>query len=154
MISEIEAYDGECDGACHARFGKTARNSVMFGKPWHWYVYLCYGMYRMLNIVTWPGKHPSAILIRKLVESPSSQTFVKSTLQTWWLYRPILNGPGKLTKNLGVTKKFNWKKADKKNWLWIEDRWIIIKKYKTDKRIGVGYAGEWAEKKWRYFIEW
>lgn len=64
MITEVEAYDGEEDQACHARFGKTRRNAPMFGPPGCWYIYLCYGMYWMLNIVTGPGNYPSAALIR------------------------------------------------------------------------------------------
>jgi len=145
MITEIEAYDGQEDLACHARFGKTDRNAVMFGHPEHWYVYLCYGMYWMLNIVTGPWKHPSAILIRAVKSSTLKGTpsFIKEDK---------LDGPGKITKNLWIDKRFNWKKADKKSWLRIEDRWVIVKRYKTDKRIGVDYAGRWAKKKWRFIL--
>ena len=66
IITEVEAYDGQDDEACHARHGKTQRNAPMFAAPGCWYVYMIYGMYYMLNIVTGPGKHPSAILIRGL----------------------------------------------------------------------------------------
>ena len=155
MITEIEAYDGQEDEACHARFGKTERNAPMFGKAWCRYVYLCYGMYRMLNIVTGPGKHPSAVLIRA-VESPKSKVHKVSsndlkTLRpsTWWL---ILNGPGKITKHLHIDKRFNRQIASKKTWLRIEDRWVMIKKYAQLPRVWIEYAGKWAKKKWRFLI--
>jgi len=64
IITEVEAYDGQDDEACHARYGKTERNAPMFAAPGCWYVYMIYGMHYMLNIVTGPGKHPSAVLIR------------------------------------------------------------------------------------------
>jgi len=64
IITEVEAYNGEEDEACHARHGLTKRNAPMYSTPGCRYVYLVYGMYYMLNIVTGPGNHPSAILIR------------------------------------------------------------------------------------------
>jgi len=66
-ISETEAYDGHEDKACHAHNGKTPRNEVMFGKAGFWYVYLCYGMHWMLNVVTGPIDFPAAVLVRGCV---------------------------------------------------------------------------------------
>ncbi len=134
MITEVEAYDWVDDLASHARHGKTDRNAPMFWEPWRRYVYLVYGMYWMLNIVTGPGEHPSAILLR-WVES--------------------LAGPGKLTKHLEISKKYNGQLADKKTWLWIEDRGVIVKKNQIAclPRIGIDYAGEWAKKEWRFLIK-
>jgi DNA-3-methyladenine glycosylase len=67
VITEIEAYIGESDLACHASRGVTARTRILFGPPVHWYVYLIYGMHEMLNLVTGPEGWPSAILIRGVV---------------------------------------------------------------------------------------
>jgi len=64
MISEVEAYIGPHDLACHGRFGRTARTEVMYGPAGHWYVYLCYGMHWMLNVVTDEMDWPAAVLFR------------------------------------------------------------------------------------------
>jgi len=140
IITEVEAYDGEEDEACHARHGKTERNAPMFGTSGHWYVYMIYGMYYMLNIVTWPGNHPSAILIRWLKELP---------------------GPGKLTKGLWIDKSFNGKIANEETGLWIEQRisddnawWFQKMKIYTAPRIGIDYASdEWRNKHRRFYIK-
>lgn len=131
MIREVEAYDGPSDRASHAYRGKTERTRVMFGPAGHWYVYLVYGMYFMLNIVTGPKEYPAAILIR------SAGGFC---------------GPGKLTKALGITKAFNEKRALPETGLWIEDRGPVSNlKIKKMSRIGVAYAGPvWAKKPYRF----
>lgn len=131
MITEVEVYDGFEDRASHAFKGRTARNSVMFGPGGFWYVYFVYGMYWMLNIVTGAEDYPSAILIR------GAGTF---------------NGPGKLTRELGIDKSFYGLAATPKNGLWIEDRGVrLAGGLQKTPRIGVKYAGEeWAAKKWRF----
>ena len=107
MIAEVEAYDGEKDLACHARNGKTKRTEVMYGSAGFWYVYLCYGMYHMLNIVTGPKNYPAAILIRGARG---------------------MKGPGIITRELDIKKGLNGKIALPKSGLWIEDRGIKIPK--------------------------
>jgi DNA-3-methyladenine glycosylase len=128
MITEVEAYDGFKDKASHAHRGRTMRNEVMFGQAGYWYVYFVYGMYNMLNIVIGKKDYPAAVLIRGV---------------------DGINGPGKLTKTLRIDRKFNKKKADKKTGLWIEDRGIKIKK---TPRIGVGYAGKYTKKPYRFVL--
>ncbi len=134
-ITEVEAYDGIEDKACHASSGRTKRNKIMFGAPGFWYMYLIYGVYDMLNVVTGPDKYPSAILIRG-VEG--------------------MNGPGILTRDLDIKRRdFKNKKISPETGLWIEDRGFVIEEsdISTKKRVGVDYAEEWADKKWRFKIK-
>ncbi|OGZ64267.1 MAG: hypothetical protein A3A98_02710 [Candidatus Staskawiczbacteria bacterium RIFCSPLOWO2_01_FULL_40_39] len=142
MITETEAYDGPDDQASHASTGRTNRTEVMFGHPGTWYVYLCYGMYFMLNIVTREQHYPAAVLIRG------------ATLENH--DKVLLNGPGKLTKFLAVDKNLNNKKTDKATGLWLEDRGVGISEKQIIKtsRIGVAYAGPvWSAKKMRFVLE-
>lgn len=133
MITEVEAYDGPHDLASHAAKGRTKRTEVMFGPAGHWYVYLCYGIHWMLNIVTGPDGHPAAILIRG-VEG--------------------VKGPGRVTKKLAIDKRLNAKVAHPTSGLWVEDRGVDIprSKIKCTPRIGVSYAKEWAQTPLRYVI--
>lgn len=134
MITEVEAYDGLNDKASHAHRGETVRNKPMFGNAGVWYVYVVYGMHEMVNIVTGKKGYPAAVLIRG-VENVS--------------------GPGRLTKSLHITRVQNAKRAIPENGLWIEDRGIRLtdKQIKKMPRIGVDYAGSWAEKKYRFMVQ-
>lgn len=134
MITEVEAYDGPEDKACHAHKGMTNRTAVMFGPAGCWYVYLVYGVYRMLNIVTGEEGYPAAVLIRGAGE---------------W------NGPGKLTRALSIGQDFNGTRATRESGLWIENRGTEVPPHRIRRtpRIGVDYAGEWAEKPYRFVIE-
>ena len=129
-ISETEAYWGVEDTACHVSKGRTPRTEVFFADAGTLYVYLCYGMHWMLNIVTGDTEDPQAVLIRACVEAP---------------------GPGKLTKKLGITGSLN-KGSILDGPLWIEDdgfRCAVL----TDKRVGIGYAAqEDQDKPWRFKI--
>ncbi|TSC80083.1 MAG: DNA-3-methyladenine glycosylase [Parcubacteria group bacterium Gr01-1014_29] len=134
MITEVEAYDGFRDKASHASRGKTERNAPMFSTGGIWYVYFVYGMHEMLNIVTGPKEYPAAVLLRG-IEGYS--------------------GPGKLTKQLGISHVYNGLSASRKTGLWIEDRGVYIptSRIKKSPRIGVDYAGPvWAKKRYRFFI--
>lgn len=134
MITEVEAYDGPEDRACHAAKGCTARTAPMLGPAGHWYVYLCYGMYWMLNIVTGEEGYPAAVLIRGVGD---------------------LDGPGKLTKHLKIDRRFNGLSAAEETGLWVEDRGerIDVERIRRTPRIGVAYAGEWAAKPYRFVLE-
>ena len=133
QITEVEAYDGPDDKACHGRFGMTKRTEVMFGEAGYWYVYLCYGMYWMLNIVTGDPGYPAAVLIRA-VEG--------------------YDGPGKLTKHLGITGELNGKKCLKESGVWIErGEDIDPDAIRRLPRIGIDYAEEWKDKPYRFLIE-
>lgn len=134
-ITEAEAYLGEEDEGSHARFGITARNEVMYGPSGVLYVYLIYGMHHMLNIVTGKEGEPQAVLIRGIEGT---------------------DGPGKLTKKLGITKDaHNGKLLGKNSGVWIEDRSADFDpdQVETTPRIGIDYAPEeWRKKPLRFVI--
>lgn len=132
-ITETEAYMGPHDLACHAAKGRTARTAVMFEAPGTLYVYFIYGMYWMLNVVTAEVGYPAAVLIRG-ADSAS--------------------GPGRLTRALAITGALNGSKAEPATGLWFEDRGsrIPARHILSTPRIGVDYAGEWADKKYRFVL--
>jgi DNA-3-methyladenine glycosylase len=134
MITEVEAYDGAHDRACHARNGPTARNAVMYEPGGVWYVYLCYGMHELLNLVTGPRGYPAAVLIRGVAGA---------------------SGPGRLTRALDIDRRLNGTACAQESGLWIENRGICLPcgAIKATPRIGVDYAGPvWAKKRWRFVL--
>lgn len=144
MITEVEAYDGPLDLASHAHRGVTPRTKIMFGDPGYLYVYFTYGMHWMVNVVTGPKGYPAAILVR--AGSYVDQRTKKEIM---------VNGPARLTKFLGIDKRFNEKPAIRKTGLWFEDRGIALseKNIRAKNRIGVDYAGPlWSNKKYNFSI--
>ena len=132
LITETEAYDGELDLACHASKGKTLRTSTMYEEGGICYVYLCYGIHWMLNVVTGPIGYPAAVLIRGCEE---------------------FSGPGRLTKNLGITGEFNGANLTKNSGIWIEDSGRAPSDILCGPRIGVDYAGPiWSKKPFRFWF--
>ena len=128
-ISETECYCGEADTACHASRGRTKRTEVMYMDAATVYVYLCYGMHWMLNIVTGEKDHPEAVLIRACLEAP---------------------GPGKLTKALGITGEENRSSVVTSDRLWIGDDGFRCE-IERDRRVGIGYASqEDQQRMWRF----
>ena len=141
-IIETEAYVGEDDKACHARFGRTKRNEVMYGKAGHTYIYLCYGIHYMLNIVTEKKNFPSAVLIRRI--KPLGKKQGKNSY-----------GPGSLTKFLRIDKRLNGEDITRSSEIWVEDDGYIVDKNNIFQgaRIGIDYAGDYIKKPWRFWIE-
>jgi len=134
VIVETEAYVGVNDLACHASKGCTPRTQVMFGEGGVWYVYLCYGIHEMLNLVTGPAQHPAAILIRGVVGAI---------------------GPGRVTKRLGISRALNGQPASPQSGLHLEDHGIRAPRRHVlvGPRVGIDYAGPiWAAKPWRFRI--
>jgi DNA-3-methyladenine glycosylase len=130
-ITEVEAYRGFEDKACHASKGKTARTEIMFEEGGRLYIYLIYGMYWMLNIVTGEKDIPQAVLIRGVSEFP---------------------GPGRLTKGLGIDRSFYGEDLVSSGRIWFEDSGIIHH-VNNGLRIGIDYAGEyWKTRPWRYYL--
>ena len=131
-ISEVEAYRGEEDKACHASRGRTPRTEVMYASGGRIYVYFVYGMYWMLNIVAGKDNDPQAVLIRGLEG---------------------LTGPGRITRDLDINGDFYGEDLVQSDRIWIEgpgekSRFI------TTPRIGIDYSGSpWKEKKWRFVSE-
>ena len=131
-ISETEAYCGEADTACHAHKGRTKRTEVLYREAGTVYVYLCYGIHWLLNIVTGEAEDPQAVLIRACVDAP---------------------GPGKLTKKLGITGELNQSSVLDSRELWIEDDGFVCA-VETDKRVGIGYASrEDQDRLWRFKLK-
>jgi len=133
-IIETEAYCGQKDKACHASRGLTPRTKIMFGPPGYAYVYMIYGMYRCLNIVTEKKGYPAAVLIRAVDMEKGK-------------------GPGRLCRELKIDKKLNGVDLVSSKELWIEEgEKIKLSQIKQGKRIGVDYAGKWKDKLWRFKI--
>ena len=134
-IVEVEAYVGSKDRACHASKGRTQRTEVMFGPAGVAYVYLIYGMYHCLNVVTEREEFPSAVLIRAIEIDGA-----------------LIDGPGRLSRALQIDRRLNRADLTIGESLWFEDRGISVRKgdVVAHPRIGVDYAGTWAEKLWRF----
>lgn len=146
-IVETEAYRAPEDKACHARGNlKTKRTATLFMPGGHWYVYLCYGIHHLLNVVTGEEGEAHAVLIRAVEPVIIHEIDSKKAAKT--------NGPGKFTKTLGIDLQYNSKKIAPSNGLYItHGEEIQASKILSSKRIGVDYAEEWAEVPWRFYIK-
>lgn len=130
-ITETESYFGEEDTACHAHKGKTERTKIMHENGGLAYIYLCYGIHYLFNIVAEAKNSPEAVLIRGV---------------------DGFNGPGKLTKALKIDKNLNGENLVNSNQLWLEDDGYKCN-FKALKRVGIDYATEeYKNKLWRFCI--
>jgi DNA-3-methyladenine glycosylase len=142
-IVETEAYIGFKDKASHASRGKTKRTAIMFGRPGRAYVYMIYGMYCCLNIVTEREHCPAAVLIRAVEPVTMRRaTHIKPS------------GPGKVCQYFKIDKKMNNQDLCGRR-LWLEDRGQLIlrKNIVKAKRVGVDYAGAYKDKLWRLYLK-
>ncbi len=152
QIIETEAYLGPNDLASHASKGKTPRNQIMFDKGGFWYVYLIYGMYYCLNVVTEKKDYPAAVLIRA-VKPIKGLEIIKKNRRNKNL-KTLTNGPGKLCEALKINKNFNEKKAYlKETKLYILNNQTKKKNIIATPRIGIDYAGEYKNKLWRFVLK-
>jgi DNA-3-methyladenine glycosylase len=152
MIVETEAYSWHERG-CHAFQGKqTNRNAAMFQAGGISYVYLCYGMYELFNVVTNEAGTAEAVLIRAL-QPFDGQAIMLNRYQTKSIKR-ITSGPGKLTKSLGITRKLNLANLSGDE-IWIEDRGIKVKPSQrvASTRIGLNFDGPDVDLPWRFTIK-
>ena len=131
-ITETEAYCGESDTACHAHRGRTPRTEVLYADAGTIYVYLCYGMHNLMNIITGDEGDPQGVLIRCCEGA---------------------EGPGRLTKKLGVTREHNRRSIVSDPEIRIEDDGLKFE-VGTGKRVGIGYASrEDQDRPWRFILK-
>ncbi len=131
-IAETEAYRGTEDLGCHASKGKTPRNSLLWRESGTIYVYLCYGMHLMMNVITGEKEQPQGVLLRA---------------------GEIHNGPGKLTKALRVDKACNGGSFTDGGEYWFEDDGFTCTTH-TAPRVGIDYAGDyWKNMPWRWVMD-
>lgn len=151
-IVETEAYSWRERG-CHAFGAKlTNRTSVMFKSGGHAYVYLCYGMHHLFNIVTNVEGVAEAVLVRAL-EPVAGIDIMKKRRGSSVGQMHLTSGPGKLTKSLGIDRTWNGKLLISSD-IWIEEKGPVSKgMIETTKRIGIDYAGEDAGLPWRFLIK-
>lgn len=149
-IVEVEAYDGPRDRACHAARGRTERTDPMFGEAGHAYIYLVYGMYCCLNVVTGPVGYPAAVLIRAIEPLEGVERMEAARLPA----ARAGSGPGRLTRALRITRALNRADLCAVGPLYVANdaariaRRLIL----TGPRIGVDYAGAWALRPWRFGV--
>ena len=150
-IVETEAYVGPHDLACHASKGHTPRTSVMFGPPGFAYVYMIYGFYFCLNVVTEPLGYPAAVLIRA-VDPLENVDLMRELRNNPERENNVASGPGKLCMAMSIDRQLNG--ADLLGTtIWIEDRNTDPGLIRTSPRVGVDYAGEYKDKPWRFFVD-
>ena len=138
MIIETEAYLGVRDKAAHVYQGrKTSRNRILYGPAGFVYIYLCYGLHWQFNITAGSEKQAESVLFRGLQAVEGK-----------------FDGPGKLTRWLGLDKSFYGEDVVTSQRVWIEDRGVKINPsaVKLSPRIGVDYAQEWSQKKLRFYL--
>ena len=154
VIVETEAYNGVEDKASHAYGGRhTKRTKTLYSQGGIAYVYLCYGIHYLFNVVTSVNGEPHAVLIRgvepiigkELIELRRNMPFTKAAVSA---------GPGSTAKALGIDRSFNEKDLTGEE-VWIEDHGV---RYPPDDivacpRVGVAYAQEHAELPWRFFVK-
>jgi DNA-3-methyladenine glycosylase len=152
MIVETEAYMGETDRAAHSFGGRrTSRNEITYAAGGHVYVFFIYGMYYQLNFVTGPVDHPHVALIRGV--EPVEGIEIMRERRGQMPDKNLTSGPGKLTIAFGIDRSLNGEDLLGER-IWLED----YKTFPNDeiaagKRIGIDYAGEYAEKPWRFWVK-
>ncbi|MCF8246622.1 MAG: DNA-3-methyladenine glycosylase [Saprospiraceae bacterium] len=154
-IVETEAYRAPDDRASHA-FGnrRTNRTDVMFSEGGHAYVYLCYGIHHLFNVVTGPADMAHAVLIRA-VQPIDNVEFMLKRRKMERLERRLTAGPGALTEALGIrTAHTGLSLLDPTGPIWLEDRGeVVLEENIVDSpRVGVAYAKECADWPWRFRI--
>jgi DNA-3-methyladenine glycosylase len=154
IITEVEAYSEVNDKACHAHNGKrTARTEVMFGPGGHAYIYLCYGIHHMLNVVCNAPERADAILIRA-IEPKEGLTHMKERRGKSTIDKRLTSGPGALGQALGLHFQYHNGLDLTADQIWIEDAPNLSQdEIVVTTRVGIDYAEEDALKPWRYYMK-
>ncbi len=152
VITETEAYDGVVDRACHAFGGRrTNRTEIMYAAGGVSYVYLCYGIHHLLNVVTGDLDNPQAVLIRSIEPSVGIDEMLRRRAMSK-IHPRLTAGPGALSKALGIDKSFNALPFSSNN-IWIEnDKDVPATDIVSTTRVGVAYAQEHALWPYRFYI--
>lgn len=151
-ITEVEAYMGITDKASHSYGGRrTKRTEVMYKEGGYSYIFLIYGMYECFNVTVGREGDPQAVLIRG-VEPLENKNLMQEKRKVK-KEKDISNGPGKLTKALGITREDNGADLTAGENIWLEDDGYKVKDIVETTRIGIDYAEEDALKPWRFYIK-
>jgi DNA-3-methyladenine glycosylase len=153
IITETEAYC-QTERGSHAYGGKrTPRTEIMFAEGGYAYVYLCYGMYYLFNVVTGTKGHAQAVLIRGIEPYYGLETILIRR-RAEKPHKNLFNGPGKVCAALGIDRSHYGVNLRGKI-IWLEDKNIVVKKdhIVTSKRIGIDYAGDDAHRLWRFELK-
>jgi len=154
IIVETEAYFGIKDKASHAYGGRrTNRTETMYAQGGVAYVYLCYGMHNLFNVVTSVKDDPHAVLIRA-IEPLIGQDIIEERRNMPITKSAISSGPGSAAKALGIDRAFNLKNLSEDE-VWIEDHQIRYpdEEIAAGPRVGIAYAKEHALLPWRFFVK-
>lgn len=154
MIVETEAYYGIQDKACHAyNSRRTERTEVMYALGGVAYVYLCYGLHHLFNIVTAGENTPHAILIRAIEPVEGVPAMLKRRKMSKLHYR-LTAGPGSLTQALGINRQLNGSVLTQQP-IWLEDHHIKVaaKDIIASPRVGIDYAQEYRDLPWRFRLK-
>jgi DNA-3-methyladenine glycosylase len=151
-IVEAEAYQGEDDRACHASRGRTARTEVLFGPPGTLYVYLCYGLHFLLNLVCDREGTPSAVLLRAVDIEDGEAPARRRRGNARCAREQLANGPAKLTQALRISLEHNRLRLDDPRCPLRLTPAKARPRLARGPRVGVAYAGPgWADKPWRWW---
>lgn len=154
VILETEAYDGEADGACHARSGKTSRNAPLYGEPGLAYIYFTYGMHWLTNVVVCPADYPAGVLFRAVLPREGlgliQQRRGNQPRKHW------CDGPAKLSQSFGLNGELTGAAFfDSASPLRIEAGFSVPDSMvQAGPRVGIHYAPEpWLSMPWRFFVK-
>ncbi len=155
IVVETEAYRGMDDRASHAYLNRrTKRTETMFMPGGHAYVYLCYGIHHLFNVVTGPPDVPNAVLIRAIEPVKGLDEMLRRRKMQFFS-SALSSGPGCITQALGIYKGMDKDALWEKSGIWLEDWSLPLDEdsIAAAARVGVGYAKEDALRPWRFFVK-